>query len=158
MKHKLLNGLIAVALGTALAMASPAFAGRGGGGGGGGFGGHGGMGGMGAGMRGGMGGGMGFHAMGGPAFSGARFGTAPFAAHAAFAPGFSRGAFGPHFSHGVFGPRFAFRHGHFFHHRFRRFVFVGGPFYDYYGYDSCWRRVWTAHGPHWVNVCTDDWY
>jgi hypothetical protein len=112
---------------------------------GGGFGGHAGFGGgMGMGGR-----GMGFHA--GPAFGGARFAGAPFAAHAAFTPGFARGAF---------GPRFGFHHGHFFHHRFNRFAFVGGPFFVGYGYDDyCWRRVWTSWGPHWVNVCYDSgWY
>jgi hypothetical protein len=82
---------------------------------------------------------------GGSRFVGTRFGTAPFA-HAAFTPGFSR--FGFH-------NRFAF-HNRFFHNRFRRFAFVGGPFfYADYGYDSCWSRVWTAYGLQWVNVCGD---
>ncbi len=162
MTHRLLDCLIAVALGAALSLASPAFAGRGGGGGfGGGAGGFGARGGgMGMGMHGGMGAGAAhFSGMGGGIgamhFSGTRFSGAPFAAHAAFAPGFSHGAFAPH----AFGPRFAFRHGHFFHHRFHRFAFIGAPYYVDYGYDSCWRRLWTAHGPHWVNVCTGyGWY
>jgi hypothetical protein len=162
MKSKLLNGLIAGALGTALALASPAaspaFAQRGGGGGGM----HGGAmggGGMGGGMRGGgigggmhaggmagrmhnLGGGARFSAMGGGAhFSGGRFAGAPLA-HGAFSPRFSRFAFRDGFHHRRF------------HHRFNRFAFVGVPFV-YAAYDSCWRRVWTARGLRWINVCGD---
>jgi hypothetical protein len=85
----------------------------------------------------------------------------------------SRTAFGPNFSRPstafmprtaftprtAFVPRTAFAHPHpfFFHHRFhhfRRFAFVGGPVF-YGGYDDCWRRVWTAYGPQWINLCSD---
>ena len=94
----------------------------------GGGGGHGGMGGGHGGMGGGHGG---MHAMGG----------APRFAHAAFAPRFAHAGF----------------HRPFFHHRFhhRRFAFIGEP-YLYAGYNyGCLRRVWTAYGPRWVNVCDD---
>jgi hypothetical protein len=129
MNNKLLSCLVAAALGTSLALASPVLA----------RGGHGG--GMGGGMHGGMGGGMhsgGMHVggMGGAHFSGSRFAGAPFA-RAGFSPGFSRVAF----------------HGHRFHHRFHRFAFVGAPF-AYAAYDSCWRRVWTPYGLQWVDVCS----
>ena len=42
-----------------------------------------------------------------------------------------------------------------FHHRFhhRRFAFVGAPYLYTNYYDGCWRRVWGAYGPQWVNVC-----
>ena len=84
MTNKLVSGIVAGALATALALASPALAARGGGGGGGGM--HGG--GMGGGMHaGGMGGGPHFSGMGGgprfsgmgggPRFGGARFASAP---------------------------------------------------------------------------------
>jgi hypothetical protein len=126
MNNKLLSCLVAAALGTSLALASPVFA-RGGGGGGM----HGG--GMGGGMH---SGGMHVGGMGGPHFSGSRFAGARFA-HAGFSPGFSRFAF----------------HGHRFHHRFHRFAFVGAPF-AYAAYDSCWRRVWTPYGLQWVDVCS----
>ena len=141
MNNKLLNGLIAGALATTLALASPALA-RGGGG-------HGG--GMGGGMHGGGmhfgGGGAHFGAMGG----GAHFSGRSFAA-------VSGGSFvGPRFAHAGFSPRFsgsAF-HGHrFFHHRHHRFAFIGLP-YAYAAYDDCWRRVWTPYGLRWVNVCRD---
>ncbi len=51
---------------------------------------------------------------------------------------------------------FDFRH----HHHFRNFAFLGAPFeFGYglygYGYDGCWRQVWTAYGYQWVNVCYD---
>jgi len=88
-----------------------------------------------------MGGGMHFASIGaGPRFAGARFGGAAFA-HPGFSPRFSHAAF----AHNRF----------FFHHRFRRFAFVGFPlgYADYGYYDSCWRRVWTAYGPQWTNVC-----
>ena len=90
MTNKILSCLIVGALGTSLALASPAFA-RGGGGG----------------MHaGGMGGGPHFGATtGGMRFSGSRFATA----HAAFTPRFSRFAFRDHrfFRHHRFN-RFAF--------------------------------------------------
>ena len=132
MNNKLLNCLIAGALSTTLAVASPAFA-RGGGGGMGG--GH--FGSMGAGAHvSGMSGSMHVGAIGGAThFSGSRFAGAP-VAHAGFSPRFSR---------------FAFRD-HRFHHRFNRFAFVGAPF-AYAAYDSCWRRVWTPYGLRWVDVC-----
>jgi hypothetical protein len=155
MNNRLLSGLIAGALGATLALASPALAFHGGGGGGGGM--HGGgmgggmhAGGMGGGMHGaGMGGGMhgaGMHfsgMSGGPHFGGGRFAGAHFA-HAGFSPRFSRSGFRDH-DH--------FHHR--FHHRFDRFAFFGDPYYSYASYDSCWRRVWTSHGPHWVNACGD---
>jgi hypothetical protein len=128
MNNKLLSCLVAGALATSFALASPVLA----------RGGHGG--GMG-GMHGGMGGGMrsgGMHVGGmGAHFSGSRFAGAHFA-HAGFSPRFSRVAF----------------HHHRFHHRFHRFAFVGAPF-AYAAYDSCWRRVWTSYGPQWVDVCGD---
>jgi hypothetical protein len=129
MNKKLLSCLVAGALGTSLALASPVFA----------RGGHGG--GMGGGMHGGMGGGMHsgsmhFGGMGGAHFSGSHFAGAHFA-HAGFSPRFSRFAF----------------HGHRFHHRFHRFAFVGAPF-AYAAYDSCWRRTWTPYGLQWVDVCS----
>src|SRR5258708_32620526 len=153
MNNRLLNCLIAGALGTALALASPALAFRGGGGvcgmHGGGMGGgvHGG--GMGGGLDGGgMRRGMHFGGMsGGTHFSGSRFAGAHFA-HAGFSPRFSRFAFHDGFHHG-FHPH------HFFHHRFHRFAFFGAPYYSYASYDSCWRRVWTSYGPQWVNICGD---
>ena len=161
MNNKVLSCLIAGALATTLALASPALA-RGGGGGGGG-GGHGGMGGgghgggMGGGMHagggmagGGMGGGMHAGAMGGGThfggmsggthFSGNSFAAAPFA-HRGFSPRSSRFAFR---DRDDFGRRF--------HHRFNRFAFFGAPF-AYAAYDSCWSRVWTSYGPQWVNLC-----
>lgn len=144
MNNKLLNCLIAGALTTTLAFASPAL-GRGGGGMGGGGGMHGG--GMGGGMHaggmaGGMhGGGMHFGGMNGRAhFGGSRFAGAPFA-HAAFSPRLSH---------------FGFRD-HRFHNRFRSFAFIGGPF-AYAAYDNCWRRRWTPYGPQWVNLCGYDYY
>jgi hypothetical protein len=135
MTNKLLNCLAAGALGTALALASPALAFHGGGGMGGGGGGmH--AGGMGGGMHaGGMSGGMRFGAMsGGTHFSQGRFASA-------------RTGFSPRVS------RFAFRdRNRFNHRRFNRFAFVGVP-YAYAAYDSCWRRVWTPYGLRWVDVC-----
>jgi hypothetical protein len=176
MKNKLLNCLIAGALGTALALASPALAFRGGGGGGGMHGGgmgggmHGGgmgggmhVGGMGGGVHvGGMGGGMHVGGMGGGMHvggmsrgmhfggmsGGTHFSGSRFAgAHAGFSPRFSRFAFHDGFHHGF--------HHRFFHHRFHRFAFFGAPYYSYASYDSCWRRVWTSYGPQWVNICGD---
>jgi hypothetical protein len=134
MKKRILTGLMVAVLGTAVALASPALA-RGGGGGGGG-GGHGGGGhGGGGGWH---GGGGGWHGGGGMRFSGGGFA-------------------GPRFAHAAFAPRFAHAgfHRPFFHHRFhhRRFAFIGAP-YLYAGYNyGCLRRVWTAYGPRWVNVC-----
>jgi hypothetical protein len=88
-------------------------------------------GGMGGGMRGGGWGGGGW---GGAHFGGSRFTGASFA-HAGISPRFSS---------------FAHR-GHFADRRFHRFAFVGGPF----GYDDCWRRVWTPYGLQWTNPCGD---
>jgi hypothetical protein len=100
-------------------------------------------------MRGGMGGGgMRFGGMGG----GAHF------AAIGPGPGFSRPGFvgGPRFGRGVWGARYAQFHHPFFRNRFRRFAFVGFPYYYAdYGYDACWSRVWTAYGLQWVNVCGD---
>jgi hypothetical protein len=154
MNNKVLRCLMAAALGTALAVASPALAFRGGGGGGMGGGGMhaGGMGGgMGGGMHaggmagahfGGMSGGARFSGMGGgPHFSGSRF-------------------TGSHFAHPGFSNRFASRaafvhHRPFFrHHRFNRFAFIGAPL-AFAAYDSCYRRMWTPYGLRWVDVCGD---
>jgi hypothetical protein len=102
-----------------------------------------------------MGGGWGGGSMGvgmGRGAIGARGFTAMPMSRAAFAP-MSRAALAPRFSRAAFVPHHPF----FFHHRFHRFnrfAFVGGSFY-YAGYDYCWRRVWTAYGPQWVNLCTD---
>jgi hypothetical protein len=143
MNKRLLTGLTAVVLGATVALAPPALA-RGGGG----------MGGMHGG--GGWHGGGGMHAMGGGMrFSGMGGG-----------PRFAGGFAGPRFAHAAFAPRFAHAgfHRSFFNHRFhhRRFAFIGAPFL-YAGYNSCYRRVWTAWGPQWVNVCRygygyGDWY
>ena len=84
---------------------------------------------------------------------GARSFTAMPMSRAALAPSFSRTALAPRFSRAAFVPHHPF----FFHHRFHRFnrfAFVGGPFF-YGGYDDCWRRVWTAYGPQWINLCSD---
>ena len=158
MNNKLLKGLVAAALATTLALASPAFA-RGGGGGGGGHGGGGG-GGHGGGMGGGhfggggMGGGGGMHFSGGMGGSGAHFagvGGAHFA---------GRSFASAQFAHAGVSPRFAFHNGfhngRFFHHH-RRFAFIGAP-YAYAGYDDCWRRVWTPYGLQWANVCYGNYY
>ncbi|MBN9602608.1 MAG: hypothetical protein J0G33_06725 [Afipia felis] len=138
MNKKFLNHLMAGVLGTALVIASPALAFRGGGGGGM----HGG--GMGGGAHFGGGGGMHFGAMGGGMhfgsmrFNGGRFAVARFAP-AGFSPRISR---------------FTFRdRSRFFHHRFHRFAFVGAPFVYASYYDSCWRRVWTPYGWNWIDVC-----
>jgi hypothetical protein len=154
MNNKVLSCLIAGALASALALASPALARGGGGGGGGGHGGgmgggHGG--GMGGGMHGGgMGGGAHFGGMGGgphfagmgggPHFSGSRFASTSFA-HPGLSARSSRFAFHDR----------GFRH----HHHVHRFAVFGAP-YAYAGYDSCWRRVWTSYGLQWVNVCGGD--
>ena len=135
MNRKFLSCLIAGALGTTLALASPAFA-RGGGHGGGFGGGH--YGGMGGG---GHWGGMG----GGPRFAAAHWGGTHWS-------GMNRGM---RFAHAGFSPRFSrFAFHHRFHHRFNRFAFYG----DYAAYDSCWSRVWTSYGPQWVNVCGYGYY
>jgi hypothetical protein len=155
MNHRPLNCVVAFVVAATLALASPAL-GRGGGGGGGGHGGggfggggmHGGGGfggmhggGWGGGMHamGAMGGGVRFGGIGGaPRFAGSRF-AGMSVAHAGFSP---------RFSHGAFNHRF-------FHHRFHRFAFVGVPFAYADYYDDCWRRIWTAYGPQWTNVCGD---
>lgn len=135
MNHRFLTRLIAIAVGTTVALASPVFARGGGHGGGGHFGG-------GGGMRGGGFGGGGMRGFGGG-------GVRAFGGGARFA-GFSRGAFGPRFARGGFPRGF-----HRFHHR--RFAFIGAPYYyadyGYYGY-GCWQRRWTAYGVRWVNVCS----
>lgn len=143
MNNRLLVGLIAATVGAIVALGSPVLA-RGGFGGGG----HGGVGHIGAmGVGAHFGGGMAGPHFGGAHFGGAHFAGAPMA-HAAFAP---RGA-GVAFH----GPLGFHHHGVFRHHRFHRFAFIGTPYYAGY-YDSCWRRLWTAYGPRWVNVC-GDWY
>jgi hypothetical protein len=85
---------------------------------------------------------------------GARGFTAMPMSRAALAPGFSRTALAPRFSRAAFVPHHPFFFHHRFHH-FRRFAFVGGPFFYASYYDGCWRRVWTAWGPQWINVCSD---
>jgi hypothetical protein len=181
MNNKPLRYLIVGALGTTLALASPALAFHGGGGGGGGHGGgmgggmHGGgmgggmhAGGMGGGMRaGGMGGGMRAGGMGAPAhfsgmsapshFSGTSAPAHFSSVHFTGAP-VAHAAFSPRFSRFAFRDHDGFHHGfhhHFFHHRFHRFAFFGSPYYSYASHDSCWRRVWTSYGPQWVNICGD---
>ena len=140
MNNKAVSGLAVTALGTALVLATPAAAFRGGFGGFGGM--HGGMhmGGM---HMGGMHmGGMGF---GRPAFHGGMF-----AGRSAFIPGGNRFVRGPFARHAFFHRfnRFGFRR-----HRFRNFAVFGAPFafaaYD----DACWRLVWTPYGRTWANVC-----
>jgi hypothetical protein len=126
MSNRFANYLIAGALVSALALASPALAFRGGGG----------MG-MGGGMH--VGGGMGMHGIG----MGGGMAMHPPMSRAAFGPGLSRSAF-PHHAN--------FLHHRFFHRRFNRFAFVGAPFY-YAGYDDCWRQVWTRYGVQLVNAC-----
>jgi hypothetical protein len=95
----------------------------------------------------GMVGGMGMHSMG--MVSASNVGARSFAAIP-----MSRAAFAPSFSH---PEHHAFFHHHFFHNRFNRFAYGGGPYF-YAGYDDCWRRVWTAYGPQWVNICGYDNY
>jgi hypothetical protein len=145
MSNKLLTSLVAGALATTLALASPALA-RGGGGGG-----HGG--GMGGGMHGGgMGGGMHAGGMGGGGWHG---GAAHFGAVGGGAQFGGRSFAGARFAHTGFSSRFSrFHDGRFFHHRHHRFAFIGAP-YIYANYDDCWRRVWTSYGLRWVNVCGD---
>ena len=114
MNNKILGCLMAAALSTTFALASPALA-RGGGGGGG----HGGGGG---GHGGGMGGGM--HGGGVE-----RRNAWPWAA----APHFSAIGGGPRFASSHFaGNHFAhvggFHNGRFFHHRHVRFAFIGAPY------------------------------
>jgi hypothetical protein len=144
MNKKLLSYLVAGALATTLALASPALARGGGGGGGHGGGGHGG--GFGGGHYGGMGGGAHWGGMGGgPRFAAAHWGGTHWS-------GMNRGM---RFAHAGFSPRFSrFAFHHRFHHRFNRFAFYG----DYAAYDSCWSRVWTSYGPQWVNVCGYGYY
>jgi hypothetical protein len=159
MNNRVLGCLIAGALATAVALASPAFA-RGGGGGGGGHGGGMGGGGMGGGGHGGgMGGGMHGGSMGGGMHAGGMGGGAHFAAMGG-GPHFGGAHFaGAPFAHGGFSARssrFAFHDRGRFHDRDRfhhRFGFFGGP-YAYADYDSCWSRVWTPYGPQWTNLCS----
>lgn len=172
MSSKLLNGLIAAALGTTLALASPALAQRGGGGGGPGGGGMhagggiGGGGGMRAGGGGGFGGGMHAGGFGGGMRAGAVGGGARFGGGMNIGGGGARfsGAgtrfSGRHFSgssfaHAGVSPRFhGGRFHHRFHHRFHSFAFIGAPAV-YAAYDDCWRRVWTPRGFRVVYVCGD---
>jgi len=154
MTNRLIKYLVAGALSATLALASPAFAFRGVMGGGG--------------MH--MGGGMHFGGMAGPHFgcmAGPHFGgmggphfgagfAGPRASFGAVRPGFSsfgRPGFSPAFHPGF--NRFAFHNNRFFFHHHRRFAFIGAPFLFAGGFDTCWRRVWTAWGPRWVNVCAD---
>ena len=141
MNKKLLSYLVAGALATTLALASPALA-RGGGGGHGG-GGHGG--GFGGGHYGGMGGGGHWGGMGGGAhFAAAHWGGTHWS-------GMNRGM---RFAHAGISPRFSRSA---FHHRFhhRRFAFIGAPYLYASYYDDCWRSVWTRYGLQSVNVCGD---
>jgi hypothetical protein len=170
MNNKFFRSLIAGALATSLALASPALARGGGGGGGGGHGGGGGGGGHGGGMGGGFGGGMhggGFAGgMHGGGFGGTHIGGGGAHFAAIGGPHFVGGSFGgARFAHAGISPRSAFHNGRFFHdgrffhHRHNRFAFFGfdGP-YAYAGYDDCWRRVWTSYGVQWVNVCYGNYY
>ena len=102
-------------------------------------------GGMGMGGGRGMGGGMGMHSMG-------RVGAMPMGASSFGAMPMSRAAFAPR---AAIAPRAAFVHNRFFHRRFNRFAFAGGPIL-YAGYDDCWRQVWTQFGLQWVNICGYD--
>ncbi|MEH2564412.1 hypothetical protein [Bradyrhizobium sp. AZCC 2289] len=163
MNNKFFRSLIAGALATSLALASPALARGGGGGGGGGHGGGGGGGGHGGGMGGGFGGGMhgggfggGMHG-GGFGGGGMHFGGG--GAHFAAIGGqhfVGRSFAGARFAHAGISPRFAFHNGRFFH-RHHRFGFFDGS-YVYAGYDDCWRRVWTSYGLQYVNVCYGNYY
>jgi hypothetical protein len=152
MNNKAVSGLAVTALGTALVLATPAAAFRGG---------FGGFGGMHGGMH--MGGmHMGGMHMGGMHMGGMHMGGMPgggmhfarpggmFAGRSVFVPGGNRFVRGP-FARPVFAHRFnrfAFRH-----HRFHRFAFVGAPLI-YASYASgCWRRAWTPYGWEWINVC-----
>ena len=146
MNNKLLNCLIAGALGAALALASPALA-RGGGG-------------MAVAVAawwwrhawGGMGGGMHSAAWAAACVPAAWVWQAAASASEAAASISRRPFRGCAF---CACRVFARIHGHdFFHHRFHRFAFVGAP-YAYAAYDSCWRRMWTPYGLQWVNVCGD---
>jgi hypothetical protein len=165
MNNKLLNCLIAGAVSTTLAIASPAFAAHGGMGGGG----TGGGGGMGGGSIG--GGGMasgpavsgGAQVSAGPNAGGARFGGTPQfngnrfdGARAGFSPrtsSFERDRFAFRDRNRFDRNRFAFqdRDRRFFHNRFDRFAFADGAAFA--SYDSCLRREWTPYGPRWVDVC-----
>jgi hypothetical protein len=131
MKTKLLGCLAATAMATAIVLATPAVAFRGGGPGGGGF--HGGFGG--GGFRGGL-------VTGRSVFGGTRFASAPFAGRHALVNRFHNFAFRNRFNY------FAFRH-----RRFHNFAFFGFgvPFgYDYAAYgNGCWR--WD--GWQWINIC-----
>jgi hypothetical protein len=59
---------------------------------------------------------------------------------------------------------FAWGHEHFpdhFHHRFRNRFFAfgfGAPYLYDYAYGSCWTRIPTQYGWHWVYVCGDGLY
>jgi hypothetical protein len=56
------------------------------------------------------------------------------------------------------GKNFFFdKHGHRHHRNFVAFGFAG-PYYDDYGYDSCWRLVQTYYGWQRVWVCGDNPY
>ena len=161
MGNRVASYFIAGALLSALALASPALAKGGGmGGGGGGMGmGHGGMG-MG---HGGMG--MGHYSGGGMGWGGRStgmvghpsWGVGPHVgARSLAAMPMSRAALTPQFSRAAIVHPHPFVHNRFFfHRRFNRFAFVGGPFFYASYYDGCWRRVWTAWGPQWINVCSD---
>jgi hypothetical protein len=67
-------------------------------------------------------------------------------------PGFADGArfAGRHYVGGFHDPA-CFPH----HRHFRKFAFVGGPFfYDYAGYGNyCWQQVWTPSGWQWLDAC-----
>jgi hypothetical protein len=146
MNNRVFGLLIAGVLGASLAIAPQAKA----------F--HGGMGGGGMHMGGGMGGGHwggggGMHWGGGGAHWGGmggmhHFATGSFGNRAFVGSHFRRFAF--HDRDDFFRHRFLFRH----HRHFRSFAFIGAPYG--YGYDGCWRRVWTAYGPQWVNTCDYD--
>ena len=133
MSNRLANYVIAGALVSALALASPALAFRGGGG-----------------MHG-MGGGMGMHGMHGGGMAGHAMAFAPRGAASFGAAPISRPGWGSGWSRSAFPHHARFFHNR-FHHRFNRFAFFGAPFL-YAGYDYCWRQVWTRYGLQWVSVC-----
>jgi len=67
-------------------------------------------------------------------------------------------------SMGMSPNHFAWGRDHFhdrFHHRFHNRFFAfgfGGPYLYDYAYNSCWTRVPTRYGWHWVYVCGDNAY
>ncbi len=163
MRTKLLGCLAATAMGTAIVVATPALAFRGGG--------------FGGGLHGGFGG-AGFHrGFGGGGFRGGMFtgrsvfvpGGNRFVGRSVVAGSFNRAGrfdrddrFGRRFGRFDRDDRFRHRFGRFdrdhrfaFVNGFDNFAFFGVPFgYDYAAYgNGCWRQVWTPYGWQWSNIC-----